>query len=166
MDALNQRHYSWLHVTCDTAETRVWGHGPDSGAAARGSDAGALLPSAERLGDSPAGAPASAGRAGALTTLACSGLLEPLRLWWLRCLLLRGGLGLWEPAFASTTVPSSSELKSELSDELRSGPTVGSWIWSGGGCRGGVDGGGESCNQDTGEKLATTAANGGTMMIT
>lgn len=85
-----------------------------------------LLPSAGQLVDSACGASAGEPSRGALT-LACSGLLEPLRLRWLRCLLLRG-LGLWEPVFTWTTVLSSSELKSELSEELWSGPTVGSWI--------------------------------------
>lgn len=66
--------------------------------------------------------------------LACAGLPERLRLrpWlplrWLRCLLLRG-LGLRDLVFMWTTVLSSSELKSELSEELLSWPEVGSWIW-------------------------------------
>lgn len=115
-----------------------------------------LLPSGGQPVDSPSGASAgeasSAGRLAALT-LACSGLLEPLRLWWLRCLLLRG-LGLWEPVFTRTTVLSSSELKSELSEELWSGPTVGSWIWSVW----------ESCDEESGETRSDGTQNRG--MIT
>lgn len=54
---------------------------------------------------------------------ALAGLLERLRLWlllpWPWCLLLRG-LELRDLVFMRTTVLSSSELKSELSDELLS----------------------------------------------
>lgn len=69
--------------------------------------------------------------------LACAGLperlAERLREWLrlplrcLRCLLLRG-LELRDLIFM-TTVLSSSELKSELSEELLSCSEVGSWIW-------------------------------------
>lgn len=64
--------------------------------------------------------------------LAWSGLPERLwlrlRLRRLRCLALCG-LGLRDLVFMRTTVLSSSELKSELSEELCSTPVVGSWIW-------------------------------------
>lgn len=101
-----------------------------------GADSWLLLPSAGRPVDSLSAVVVVLEGEPSLTLsafiLACSGLLDllwlRLRLWWLRCLLLRG-LGLWDLVFMRTTVLSSSELKSELSEELLSGPEVGSWIW-------------------------------------
>lgn len=102
-----------------------------------GADSRLLLPSAGRPVDSLSAfvAVLDGESSGTLSSfiLACAGLLERLWLWlWLplrclRCLLLRG-LGLRDLVFMRTTVLSSSELKSELSEELWSRPEVGSWI--------------------------------------
>lgn len=133
VDVFNKRHKSWLYVTCDNSRTLH--HGPESPVSftsSWGADAWLLLPSAGRPVDSLSAVVVVLDGEPSVTLsafiLACSGLSEPLRLWWLLCLFLRG-LGLRDLIFMRTTVLSSSELKSELSEELLSRPEVGSWIW-------------------------------------
>lgn len=138
VDVFNKRHNSWL---CDLWQQQdsVVHHTPESPVSfsfSPGADTWLLLPSAGRRVDSLSavvlvldGEPSAT-----LSSfiLAFEGLLERLperlSLRWLRCLLLRG-LGLRDLVFMRTTVLSSSELKSELSEELFSRPEVGSWIW-------------------------------------
>lgn len=141
----------WMHQikdttvgdeTCDKQQDLiVHHHTPESSVflsfSPAGADTGLLLPSAGRPGDSLTAAVAALDGepSGTLRsfTLAGAGLLERLRLWLplplrcLRCFPLRG-LGLRDLVFMRTTVLSSSELKSELSEELISRPEVGSWI--------------------------------------
>lgn len=129
MDVFDKRHTSWL---CDLWQQQgeVLHHIPEPAVSfsfSSGADTWPLLSSAGRPVDS-----LSAVVVLTLSTfpLACTGLPERLEVWlrWLRCLALHG-LGLRDPVFMRTAVPSSSELKSELSEELASSPEVGSWIW-------------------------------------
>lgn len=139
VDVSNKIHNSWL---CDLWQQHdlVVDHTPESSevlSISPGADARLLLPSAGRPVDLLSTVVLDWAPSVMLSpfTLACAGLPERLWPWpWLplrclRCLPLCG-LGLRDLVFMRTTVLSSSELRSELSEELVSRPEVGSWIWA------------------------------------
>lgn len=129
MDVFDKRHNNWLcdlrrqqdEVSLQTPEPSV------SFSFSSAAEPWPLLSSAGRPVDSRSAVVVATS---STFILACVGLPGRLWLWlrWLRCFALRG-LGLRDPPFVGTTVPSSSELKSELSEELASRAEVGSWIW-------------------------------------
>lgn len=137
MDVHNKRRNGWLCNLWQQQDSVVH-HRPEASVSfsfSAGADGGLLPPSAGRPVDSlsaePDGGPESA--TSCCFILACAGLPERLRLWlwpglrrpWRRPLR---GLALRDRVFIPTTVLSSSELTSELSEELWSLPDVGSWI--------------------------------------